>query len=160
MLVRRATSLGDHALPSLGTGAVPRLFVLEWRDTHERGSQRQSLQQRLALLQRQWGNVSPIDPQNVEDVIHVARLSAPRHLAIENEIPGWQRRDGVRDLRIVLRQLVARQQSYGSAVLERDQSNAVVFALEDPLSAGEALLRERRFHRLQPLGRSFHKLKA
>ena len=39
-------------------------------------------------------------------------------------------------------------------MLEREQADAVELALEDPLRPGEALLRERRGHRLEPSGKA------
>ncbi len=52
-----------------------------------------------------------------------------------------------------LRQPVAREQTDVCALLEREQPDAVELALEDPLGAREALLRERRRHRLDPVGK-------
>src|SRR5207244_3141694 len=50
----------------------------------------------------------------------------------------------------VLRQAVARKQPHLPSLLEREQTDAVELALEDPLRPRKALLRESGGHRLDP----------
>ena len=61
-------------------------------------------------------------------------------------------RDRRGDRRQILRQPIARVEPDVVALLEREQADAVELALEDPLRPGEPLLRQRRGHRLEPLG--------
>src|SRR5437762_11205074 len=73
-------------------------------------------------------------------------------LAVEDDVVSREPRDGLHDGRVsrVLGQPVARQQPNVLRLLEREQADAIELALEDPFRAGEALLRERRGHRLYP----------
>ena len=64
-------------------------------------------------------------------------------LAVEDHVVHREVRNRLDDGRVrrVLRQSVAREQADAPAVLEREQTDAVELALEDPLRPGEPLLR-------------------
>src|SRR5215510_13422684 len=61
-----------------------------------------------------------------------------------------QVRDGVRDRRVALLQLVAREQLDAASLLEREEADAIELALEEPVGAGEPLVGEGRRHRDDP----------
>ena len=79
--------------------------------------------------------------------------AGPRDLTVEDRVAHGQAGDGCGQRRNVLRQPVARQQPDVAAVPEREQADAVVLALEEPLRPGEPLLGERGSHRYEPLGK-------
>src|SRR5205814_7512548 len=67
--------------------------------------------------------------------------------------------DRLGDRWAALWQPVARQQLHFGSVFERQQTDAVKLALEDPLRPGEALLRERCCHRRHPFGKGHFYMK-
>ena len=136
---------------SQGFGSSSSGHLREWQ------SERHAAQQRATLVERQARHVSAIEPQNVEHV--VVRLAEgappPGGFAVEDDVVDRQVGDGLDHgrMRAVERQPVPRQQANVGAVLERQQPNAVELALEDPLGPGEPVLRERRRHRFEPVGK-------
>ena len=94
MLVRRASPLGDHAFPALAPGALPRFLVVEQLDAPHRALERQLLQERPSLFERQGGHDPSVQPQDVEDVI--AAAAVPGHFAVENHVIDGKIGDGAR----------------------------------------------------------------
>ena len=82
----------------------------------------------------------------------IAALAVPRHLAVEDHSFAGIAAIALVDRREVLRQPVARIQLHIAAALVGEQPDAVELALEQPVVAREALLRQRRGHRLEPVG--------
>src|SRR2546428_9555293 len=74
----------------------------------------------------------------------------PRGLAVEDHIADRQVGYRFGDRRVMLEQPVARIQLHVGAVLEREHPDSIELPLEDPLSPGKPLLRERRRHRHNP----------
>ena len=83
---------------------------------------------------------------------------APRKLAIENHVLHREMRNGRGHRGAVLRQPIARQQADVRFLTEREQANAIELPLEEPLRPSEALLRERRGHRLDPIGKGHERI--
>jgi hypothetical protein len=104
VLVWRSTPLGDHTLPSVAAGLLPRLVAVEEHDALERPLQRQPLQQGVPLLERQRRGIAPIQPEDVEDVVAAA---VPCHFAVENHLVYRKTRNRGRQVRQVLGQTVA-----------------------------------------------------
>jgi len=121
----------------------------------KRRLQRKVAQQRAPALQRQRRDVAIVQAHDVEHVI-ADRSRTPRHLAVEDHVADGELRNRVTDRGEVLGQPVAREQADVAAVLECEETNAIELALEDPLGIGEALLRERRGHRFDPVGKGRH----
>jgi len=84
MLVRRASAFGNHSFPALAPGSLPRCLVLDELDAPHRELERQLLQQRASIFERQRSHRSSVQPQNVEDVIRAPAV--PGHLAVENHL--------------------------------------------------------------------------
>jgi hypothetical protein len=157
MLVLGVAPLGDDALPPFGAGALPGLRIVERRHLFERQPERQLTQERAALVERQGGQIPSVEPQDVEHVVigFAERFPAPGGFAVEDHVVDRQVRDRLYHcgVRIVQRQPVAREQPDIGAILERDHADPVELPLEDPLRPGEAVLGQRRRHRLEPFGK-------
>ena len=133
-------------------GASP----VERRHPRHRQRQRQRLQDRPPLVERQRPHVAAVDPQDVEDVVVGLPLPAPAagRLAVEDQRVVRQRRQRLRHRRIGggQRQAVARPQLHPAAALEGEHADAIELALEGPRRIGEPVGGERRRHRLEPVG--------
>src|SRR5262249_18624552 len=86
-------------------------------------------------------------------VIDQARI-APRKFAIEYHVLHVELRNRSRYGRARFRQAVTREKSNVASLPECQQANPVELLLEDPLRTGEARLRQRRRHRLNPFGKT------
>jgi hypothetical protein len=154
VLVRRVAPLRDHPFPALGLGRLPRLRIVERGHAPQRRPKRELLQQRLALVQWKRGDAASVEPEDVEDVVRAGPV--PGDFAVEDDILYREVGDRLGQRWDVLRQPVAREEADVRPLLERNQADAVELTLEDPVRAGEAVLCERRRHRLQPIGKHAH----
>ena len=69
VLVPGVAPLGDHALPAFAACALPRPVVFEQRDTAQWTLQRQLAQELTTGVEREPGDVTAVEPHDVEHVI-------------------------------------------------------------------------------------------
>ena len=94
--------------------------------------ERQLLQQRAAIFERQRRHGSSVQPQDVEDVI--AAPAVPGHFAVEDHLVDGKLGNGAGHRRQILRKPVARVQRDVGAALVGEQPDAVELALEQPVA--------------------------
>ena len=128
------------------------LRIGELRHALQGRLQRERLQERAPLVERQRHDVAAVEPHDVEDVVEHAGL-VPRDLPVENRLAHRQLRDRGGNRRTALGKTVTGEQTDVERVLVGEHTNAIELALEDPLRAAEALLRQRRGHRDDPFGK-------
>ncbi len=157
LFVERVSPLGDDALPPLAARPCPGLTTLESGDAPQGRAKVKISDESAPLIERQRGEVSAIEPHHVEHMVGDWPSLSPYsgRLAVENDLADRKRFDSLGYFRIrrVLGKPVARQQAHVASFLEREETYTVELALENPLRSLEALLGERRGHRLDPVGK-------
>src|SRR5262245_20999884 len=79
-------------------------------------------------------------------------MAIPGHFAIQDEIVHRQCAYCTSNRRQILRKSITRVELDVVAALVGEEADAIELALEHPVRSGEAILRQRRSHRLEPVG--------